>query len=164
MKRLFLIRHAKSSWKNPDLPDFDRPLNKRGEHDAPLMGQRLHKIHVRPDLIIASPARRALFTAKIIAEKINYPQKEIVEDIHLYMANIREFLDVVQNLKESAGSALLVGHNPGITDFSNYLTGGNIENIPTCGMVCVEILVDAWKSIEKGLGNEVFFDYPKKHA
>lgn len=163
MKHLYLIRHAKSSWKQPDLPDFDRPLNERGQHDAPRMGQRLRKMKICPDLILTSPARRTAATAKIIADEISFPGAEIVEDIQLYLANIREFLEVVHRLKESVRSAALIGHNPGITDFANFLTGANIENIPTCGIFGIELDVHHWNSVEKGLGRQLFFDFPKNH-
>ena len=163
MKRLYIIRHAKSSWKKQDLADFDRPLNKRGKHDAPLMGTQLLKINVCPDLVITSPAKRALTTAETIAEKINYPRKKIIENIQLYLADVPELLDVVRNFDESVKNAVLVGHNPGVTDFSNFLTDDDIENVPTCGVICVDLLVDQWEHADKDLGTLIFFDYPKKH-
>lgn len=163
MKRLYLIRHAKSSWKKKDLADFDRPLNKRGKHDAPLMGTRLKKINLNPDVLISSPARRALSTAKFISDKINYPAKKIIEQIQLYLAEVPELLDIVRNLDGTINDAVMVGHNPGMTDFTNFLTDEDIENIPTCGVVCIELLIEEWKYVDQSLGTLLFFDYPKKH-
>ena len=163
MKRLYLIRHAKSSWKKQALADFDRPLNKRGKHDAPLMGAWMKKKEIRPALICSSPAKRALTTARTVAEKIDFPAKKMKEDIQLYLAEVPELLDFVRNLNPKFESAALVGHNPGMTDFANFLTDDDIENIPTCGVICIDFLVDEWQYIDKGLGTLVFFEYPKKH-
>ena len=163
MKRLYLIRHAKSSWKKPDLADFDRPLNKRGKQDAPLMANLLKKINLNPDIVLSSPAKRAFTTAQVITEGINYPETKIIKQIQLYLADVHELLSVVHSLEASINEAVLVGHNPGMTDFTNFLTGEDIENIPTCGVVCINFLVDEWKNVDKNLGKLEFFDYPKKH-
>jgi phosphohistidine phosphatase len=102
MKTLFLIRHAKSSWESTALPDKDRPLNDRGKRDAPKMGKRLAKRDVKPDLILSSPARRALTTAEIIAKKLNYKRRDIVVDDRLYAGAVRDLLNVVHKTIWSA--------------------------------------------------------------
>lgn len=164
MKRVYIIRHAKSSWKDPTLDDFDRPLKKRGKRDAPFMGKRLKAHHVLPDLILSSPAKRAAATAKIIAKEIGYPKKQIVYEPALYEAGIATLLGILRQLNENVQQAALFGHNPGLTSFAEYVSGALIENIPTCGIFCVDFPADSWQEIGEGKGTVVFFDYPKKHV
>ena len=163
MKRLYLIRHAKSSWKDPNLQDFERPLNKRGKGDAPLMGQHLNSHQVRPDLIISSSAKRALKTARIIAKAIGFPKEQIVTDESIYEAGVSSLLQVIHHIDEAANQIMLFGHNPGLTMLAESLTNAVIENIPTCGIFCVDFDITSWKDVKAGTGTMVFFDYPKKH-
>ena len=162
MKKLYLIRHAKSSWKNPALRDIDRPLNKRGKHDAPLMGKRLSSYDVLPDAIISSPARRALKTARIIAEELGIARKTIDIRKELYPGEADRLLEMIRSFRDDDDDVVIVGHNPGFTELANLLADSNIDNIPTCGIFCVEFHTDTWKSVGKGAGALVFFDYPKK--
>jgi len=164
LKRLFLVRHAKSSWKNPDLEDFDRPLNKRGKRDAPLMGQRLKQAGTKPDLIISSPAKRAAKTAKVFAHEIGYPVENIGWIQPLYAAGAQTLLEVVRGLDDSFHQVLLVGHNPGLSYFAENLTGTAVDNIPTCGIFAVDFESGSWRSIREGAGILVFFDFPKRSA
>ncbi len=162
MKILTLIRHAKSSWKYPELPDFERPLNKRGKKNAPYMGERLAKQKVSPDRIITSPAVRALATAKVIAKSIKYPSKELIADQRVYLSSARDLLSVLRKVEDSCKEVFLVGHNPSLTDLANDLTGGSIENIPTTGVVRIQFDFDAWDQLAQNSGKLVLFDYPKK--
>ena len=162
MKRIVLIRHAKSSWKNPSLTDFDRPLNKRGKQNAPVMGKRLAEQKTTPGTIISSPAKRAIETAKIIANKIDFPKKRIIQNEQLYLADVETLLDVIHFLDEKNEIAFLVGHNPGVTMLANYLANADIDNIPTCGILCIDFAIKFWKEDEEGKGVLSFFDYPKK--
>jgi phosphohistidine phosphatase len=162
MKRLFLVRHAKSSWDNPSLDDIDRPLNNRGKRNAPEMGIRLRKQGIIPDLLISSPAKRALTTAKRIAEEIGYPKKEIQIDDRLYHGSSNSMLSIIHSQKDKINSLMLFGHNPGFTDFANSLCGINIYNIPTAGIVAVDFGIDNWSEVDYKSGELVFFDYPKK--
>ena len=163
MKRLYLIRHAKSSWSNAALSDFDRPLNDRGTRDAPLIGQRFSKYKVEPDLILSSPAKRAISTAKIIAGEIGYPVKKILTDRCLYLADVPTLLKTVTSLDDTSNKVMIFGHNPGMTEFAETLTSYRIENMPTCSVVCVNFDVRTWKDAKRGEGDLVFFDFPKKH-
>ncbi len=163
MRSLILLRHAKSSWDSPDLSDKERPLNQRGKHDAPMMGKLLNKRGLRADLMISSPAKRARSTAKKIAAEIGYDEKDIMLNDKLYMAGISDFIDVISEVKEKTSSLFIFSHNYGITDFANYLSGENIDNIPTCGIVKVDLETDSWNKIKKGKGKLVFFEYPKKY-
>ena len=161
MKQLYLIRHAKSSWDNPQLSDIKRPLNSRGKHDAPLMGKRLKEMGVQPDFIISSPAKRANKTAKKIAEQLGYSKKAISIRDEMYLEGIRSMLSLVQDLDEKYKSVFLVGHNPDLTSFAYLLTHHRVDNIPTCGIFCVSFDIIFWKDIAEGSGKLLFFDYPK---
>lgn len=162
MKRLFLVRHAKSSWDDPSLDDIDRPLNNRGKRNAPEMGLRLRKQGIIPDLLISSPAKRAFTTAKKIAEEIGYPRKNILIDDNLYHGSGNSMLAIMRSQKKNIRSLMLFGHNPGITDFANALCGINIYNIPTAGIVAIDFSLDGWEDVDYNAGELVFFDYPKK--
>lgn len=161
MKTLIVIRHAKSSWDNPLLRDFDRPLNERGERDAPRMGKRLKEKRIVPDLMLSSPAKRALNTCERIAEILQYPEENIKTDRELYHAEDESILRIIKNLNIKNDCVLIFGHNPGLTDFVNRLANANIDNVPTCGVVSCSFDVDSWKVIAWGMGKVDFFDFPK---
>ena len=162
MKTLYLVRHAKSSWKQPELSDFERPLNKRGKNDAPFMGKLLSDKGVNPALIISSPAKRAAATAKIIASEINYPKDEIAFDENIYDAMGRGLLEIISGIDEKYNSAMLFGHNPGLTVLQNNLSGHFVDNIPTSGVVALEFN-SSWSDIELNSAKFLFFEYPKKY-
>lgn len=162
MKTIYLVRHAKSSWDDPSLRDFDRPLNDRGKNDAPRMGKRLRKRGILPDLILSSSAKRARSTAKRIAETLGYPEKEIQLTDTLYHAEPEVILSVIHRLPDSCNSVMLVGHNPGLTDFANEFLGVRIDNVPTCGVVAAQFDVRSWKDVGEAQGRFLFFDYPKQ--
>jgi phosphohistidine phosphatase len=165
MKTLYVIRHAKSSWDELELNDFERPLNERGKRDAPRMGVRLKLKKVLPDVIIASPAKRALSTAKRIAKVIGFEKDKIKTDRELYHANEEAILSVLRAIKPKHNIAFVVGHNPGLTDFVNTLRNDelDIENIPTCGIAVFEIDIDSWEQLQWGGGRLTSFDFPKSH-
>lgn len=162
MKTLYLVRHAKSSWKQPELSDFERPLNKRGKKDAPFMGKILSDKDVNPAMMISSPAKRAATTAKIIASEIDYPGDKIVFDENIYDATGRGLLEIISGIDEKYDSAMLFGHNPGITVLQNNLSDHFIDNIPTSGVVALRFN-SSWSEIKLKSGKFVFFEYPKKY-
>jgi len=162
MKRLILVRHAKSSWKDHTLSDFDRPLNNRGKSDAPEMGNRLKKANVKPDLIISSPAKRAIKTARIIASEIGYPEKEIKQDKSIYEGYPEEIMEVIQRVHDSIDSVMVFGHNPSFTMLANHLSNQRVENLPTCAVFCLDFDIPSWKKVGEGNGKLVFFEFPKK--
>ena len=162
MKTLFLLRHAKSSWDFPELKDFERPLSDRGNRDIPVMGERLRERAHAVDCIISSPAVRANTTARKMAEAIGYPVEEVSSNPELYFAGTGMFLKAASLMDDGCHSLMLVGHNPAITEFANAMTGENIENIPTCGLVQMSLPIDQWSAIELGCASLVDFDYPKK--
>ena len=162
MKTLTLVRHAKSSWKDNSLTDRDRPLNKRGEHDAPIMGKRISEAGIRPSLIVCSPAVRAWTTAKTIANEIGYPLEFLQREKKLYLASLDDLLDIIFSQEAGFTSLMLIGHNPGLTEFANYLSPGVTDNVPTAGVVSVTFDRDDWNLYELPETELLTFDYPKK--
>ncbi|MDO8455226.1 MAG: histidine phosphatase family protein [Sulfurimonas sp.] len=160
MKRVYLIRHAKSSWKDSLLDDFERPLNKRGKSDAPLMGSRLKDKKIIPDIILSSPAVRAKRTAEIIAKKIGF-EKEIVFKKDIYEANATTLHKILTKIADKNSVAFLFGHNPSLNELAEKYLEFN-ENIPTCGVVEIEFDCDSWVDISVKNAKLVSFDYPKK--
>lgn len=163
MKTLTLLRHAKSSWDTPGLPDQDRPLNKRGERDAPLAAARIQEAGIRPSLIISSPAVRTWTTARIVAETIHYPVEFLQREKDLYLASRRRLIEVIGRQDTGFNSMLVVAHNPGLTELANYLIPGLTDNVPTSGVVCVNLASDEWDLTQTGDNELLLFDYPKKH-
>jgi phosphohistidine phosphatase len=161
MKTLFLIRHAKSSWDDTALPDKDRPLSDRGRRDAPKMGKRLAKRDVKPDLILSSPARRALTTAEIIAKKLDYKRKNIVVEDRLYSGAVHDLLNVVQKLGDKLERVMLFGHNPELTELAHRLSS-EITHMPTCAVAEFMFSAKSWSNIGKAKLAKVALDYPKK--
>jgi phosphohistidine phosphatase len=162
MKTITLLRHAKSSWDNTDLVDFDRPLNARGKKNAPDMAQRLKAAGIRPSLILSSPAKRAWSTAKIIATEITYPIEFLQRDRNLYHAGVNRLIHVLASQDEGFENIVLVAHNPGLTQLANELIPGLTTNLPTCGFVSVLVDVDTWDLRGRRSAELVEFNYPKK--
>ena len=160
VKTLYLCRHAKSSWKNPDLADFDRPLNNRGKRDAPEAGKRLQATGAKPQLLISSPAKRAIKTAQEVAAQLGYPKRKISTDERVYGGDL---LSVIHKIDDSHGCVALFGHNPGLTGLAEWLTGERIGNIPTSGICGIKFDLPSWSQVDNHTGKLVFFDYPKKH-
>ena len=162
MKILTIVRHAKSSWKDTSLSDKKRPLNRRGERDAPEMGRRIHEHGIRPSLIVSSPAARAWTTAKAVADAINYPREFLHKEDALYLASLNQILDVVIAQENGFNNLMMFGHNPGFTDFANFLVPGLTNNLPTAGVVSVEIDQDDWNLYEQPRTRLLVHDWPKK--
>lgn len=160
MKRLFLIRHAKSSWDDAALADRDRPLNERGRSDAPKIGRRLAKREVKPDLILSSPAVRALMTAEIIAGKLDYKHKDIVVDDRLYAAEVDGLLAVIHELGDQ-GCVMIFGHNPELSELAQRLSG-QITHLPTCAVAEFSFDTKSWSAIGTCTPEKIALDYPKK--
>ncbi len=163
VKHLYIVRHAKSSWKHPELSDFERPLNNRGKRDAPFMGKLLREERILPDILVTSPAVRALSTARIIAEEVEYEEKHLDIQKRLYLARAGDLMQVVRELPVACSKAMLVGHNPGLTDIAEILCGKFIGNIPTSGIVALRFSVKKWPDIDDGTGDLLFFEYPRKY-
>jgi len=161
-RTLVMIRHAKSSWANPLQSDFERPLNERGEKDAPMMGERLKKKGYLPDLIISSTAKRAKQTAKRIAQVLGYDESKVVWYEKLYHCIPLVFEEVLYEIADDVNTVFIVAHNPGITEFVNQLSAQFCtDNMPTCGMVGVKFDAEQWNEFSRTDKTVFFFDYPK---
>lgn len=162
MKILYLLRHAKSSWKDASLQDFDRPLNGRGEKDAPAMGRRLARMKISPELIVSSSALRTRITARLIAEALQFHEKDIQFRDELYHAGTDTLLRHLKQTDDKVEKFMLVGHNPGLTDFANVLCRDKIENIVTTGIFTIGFHTNSWADIKtNGRGKLLFYDFPK---
>ncbi len=163
MKRLFVLRHAKSSWSDDNLADDQRPLNKRGKRDAPVIAQRLRQAQLQPALVVSSPATRALKTARIFASELNIASEDIIQDDSLYLASVGDILNVLKHVPDSHESAMVVGHNPGLTNLVNALTPVQLDNLPTSGVFVIDLPVAHWREVSRECVGEVgYYDYPKR--
>lgn len=150
MKSLLLMRHAKSSWSEADLPDHDRPLNERGRKDAPRMGKLLRREGVLPGLIISSTALRARTTAELAAQACGYTGEVLLTDA-LYNAAPAAYLTLAQGVADEVECLMLVGHNPGLEELVLGLTG-QAEAMPTAAMAHIRLPIARWQEVEAGVG------------
>ncbi len=164
MKTLTIVRHAKSSWSDTGLSDRERPLNKRGLRDAPIMGDRIAAMGIRPSLICSSPAVRAWTTAKSVAKALNYPLEFLQREDRLYLASVNDILDVLVAQDPGFNSIMLFGHNPGLTEFANVLQPGITGNLPTAGVVAAQFDRDDWNLYETPDCELIAYDFPKNPA
>ena len=162
MKKLTLVRHSKSDWSLPGQQDRDRALNKRGQRDAPEMARRLRARKLKPDVILSSPAVRALATATIMARELKVAASIVRQDERLYLAGPADMLTVIRELGGGARHLMVFGHNPGITDFANRLSAGDrIDNMPTSAVFTATFAIQDWSELDWGSGQDAEFDYPK---
>ncbi|MDQ2718183.1 MAG: histidine phosphatase family protein [Bacteroidota bacterium] len=161
MKTLVLVRHAKSSWDNADLSDFERPLNERGKEDALIMAKRLIDKKIKIDAFVSSPAKRARKTAKFFMEEYGENIKNLRLIPFLYEAAMNDFYHVVETLNDKDDAVALFSHNPGITEFVNSLHFSPVQDMPTCGVYALAIEIKYWKDFNNAVKKFLFFDYPK---
>jgi len=162
LKTVYLVRHAKSDHSG-QITDIDRPLNERGYRDAYSMSCLLKEKQLLPNLIISSPAIRALSTALIFCRTFNFEPKDIILENSLYESRVQDYIDVVTSSDDKYKSIMLFAHNPTITDLANTLTSFLTENIPTCGIVGITNNCMQWKNFAKIPGELTLFDFPKNH-
>ncbi len=153
MKTLLLMRHAKSSWKHPELPDQDRPLNKRGEKDAPHMGKYLREKKLVPQIILASPAKRVSQTVDGMLEKMNFKGKAEYVD-SLYLAEPSSYIATLQTIDDKFDRVLVVGHNPGLEGLLQILSG-KVESLPTAAIAQLKLPIEHWADIGEGTRGEL---------
>jgi phosphohistidine phosphatase len=162
MKRLTLVRHAKSSWTSNAAVDRDRPLSDRGERDARKMGTRLLARKARPSLIVSSPALRAQATAKTIAGILGYPLEFLHHEQQLYLASPDEAIAVICEQQDDFSDLMLFGHNPGLTDLANRLFPElKLDNLPTTGVVAGDFDTNHWGRLPEAGAVLAYYDYPK---
>lgn len=160
-KQLMLIRHAKAEWNSAAQTDFDRSLSKRGHSDAPEMAKRVLKQGLVPELLLSSPAVRALSTARHFAEEWQISASAISTNERIYEAGVRDLLRVVNAVDDAYAFIALFGHNPGLTDFVNYVSDAALVQMPTCGIILMEFSVESWAMVGAATSRILLFDYPK---
>lgn len=160
-KILYLVRHAKSSWKDASLGDMERPLNKRGRRNSPVMGKRMLEQGHKPELLISSPANRALSTARNIARELGIDEAEIVSDENLYFSGAQGMQSVLASVDDRHRKVMLIGHNPAMTFLMNRLGNTNIFNMPTCAIAIIGFDMASWADLYSTSGVLLGYDYPK---
>jgi phosphohistidine phosphatase len=161
MKRLYLVRHAKSSWSSPEMNDLDRPLLEKGLKRTRLMIDYLKKHNVTVDLILCSHAVRAFETAKLFAWALEVPDEDVRVERGIYAANPDHLADQFFDLPDKVDSLMLVGHNPGITEFANMFLDKKIDMMPTSGIVGIEFGTDNWAEILDCKSKKMFYIFPR---
>lgn len=160
-KCILLVRHGKSDWAHSQMTDFERPLNHRGHKSSIEMAERASSKGIIPQLIVSSPANRAITTAQHFSEVWNIPIENIQLEPSIYEANTTALLQVLNKLDNQYDFIALFGHNPGLTDFSNFLADAHIYNMPTAGTVLIEFPFEDWALVSQHTGSLSSFDYPK---
>ena len=145
MKTLLLMRHAKSSWKHHDLKDHDRPLNKRGKKDAPLMGKLIHEKELIPQIILCSSANRARLTAEGMLDDIDY-KGEIRYLDSLYLAEVPAYIEEINNLPDEMERVLVIGHNPALESLLQILCS-QVESLPTAALAYLSLPIQHWNEL-----------------
>jgi phosphohistidine phosphatase len=145
MKTLLVLRHAKSSWNDPELDDHERPLNERGRRDGPRMGKLVREYGLIPDIVISSDAVRARLTAEAVAEAAHYAG-EILLDPHLYMARPADILSLLTAVRKNPDTVMIVGHNPGLEELVERLTGER-QDLPTAALAQIGLPIDRWRDL-----------------
>lgn len=163
MKTFYLVRHAKSSWDNPDLKDEERPLNERGLKDAPFMAKLMKSKGVEPDLLVTSPAIRALTTAAYFKMALEVDGEDFWVRDDIYEAMTVKITDLISKLPEDAETVMIFGHNPTFTNVANQFTNKYIDNIPTCGVVCVRSEAATWPEVNASNSKVVEAFFPKDY-
>ena len=164
MKRtLIIVRHAKSSWQDAEMKDYDRPLNDRGKRDAPVMADIMTKQEDKPDRIVSSGAKRALTTAGHYAKAFGLDDSSIKVDDRIYEAAVSDLIAVINDFDDVWGKVILFGHNPGFSYLVQYLSGQMIQ-MPTNGVVRFDIDIDSWKHIGTNCAELKYHDFPKKNS
>ena len=163
MKRLILIRHSKSSWDDDNIEDLNRKLSKRGDRDAKFMSELLAKKIKKPELILSSAAYRAQKTAEYFADAFDIDDEMMITDAGIYERGSKYILQLLENLDDTIQSVIVVGHNPDITTLANYFTKEYFENIPTTGIIAIDLKIKSWTELEGKPGKLVFYEFPKKY-
>jgi len=161
MKTVLLIRHAKSSWDDFTIDDFDRPLNDRGKRDAPEMAKRLLKRKQEIDAFISSPAKRAKKTALLFAEEFKFDKEKVKFHDYLYHPSSENLMRAIESAPDKADNIAIFSHNPGITAFANELTDIRVDDMPTCAIFALSADTKHWKDFHNAARKFLYFDYPK---
>ncbi|MBD3224527.1 MAG: histidine phosphatase family protein [Caldithrix sp.] len=163
MKTVYFMRHAKSSWKDGSLTDHERPLNKRGLKDAPLMGKLLKEKGMLPDGILVSSARRAQETCRLFTEMADYDPASVHTEEMIYENDYDILLQLIRQQPDAWQSLMIIGHNPSTQEAVNALSDQFFDKIPTAAIAAIQFMVRNWSEVGQNRGRLLFFEYPKKH-
>lgn len=163
MRTVYLCRHAKSSWGDAQLSDHDRPLNERGERNAPFMAHLFSERGEPVDLLVSSTAFRARATARHFAKALGLSETEVELVPELYHSSVDTIQQVICGLPNTVSRVMLFGHNPGFSLAVAHLTDTDVGALPTCGMVRIDLPIDDWRMTSQGSGTLVWQDHPKRH-
>jgi len=164
VKTLILVRHAKSSWNSDAGTDFERPLNNRGSRDAPEMAARLVARRLLPDTIISSAATRALVTSRLLLAGLALNSRILQTTDRIYEAPVPTLLETISDLQDSYQTAMIVGHNPGMSATTNHLCSEASIQMPTCAMACLDLDIDCWADVYRDCAALRWYDYPKNQS
>ena len=159
---LHVVRHAKSAWDNEGIADIDRPLKAKGIMNAYEISRRLKLDNLIPDLIMSSPADRALHTAVIFARIFELPMDYLQINNLLYESSTEKIIELIRSTSNDLKSLMLFGHNPDFTDLANYFTKSQINEIPTSGVVTLKFNSGSWEEIDRNSLDDQVFNFPGK--
>lgn len=161
MKTIIINRHAKSDWADEGMADFDRPLNKRGERDAPEMARRLKERGIKVDKVVSSSARRAITTCRHFCDVMGWDFDKVVQKREIYENGMRTVQETASSLSPDINTVMFFGHNPDFSQLVTWYSGRQFGNLPTCGIVCIDFDTDDWAETKDMNGDIRFIDYPK---
>lgn len=161
MKTLTIIRHAKSSWEQENLSDFERPLNERGRRDAPVMAARLKQAVGQPALIVSSPALRAITTARVFADVLGISTDSIQLQAKIYEASVGTLMQIIHDFDDHCPHIAIFGHNPGFSELSQRLAHCDFDELPTCGIAHISLPAKHWRDVSAGSGSLLYRSWPK---
>jgi phosphohistidine phosphatase len=160
MKTLYIIRHAESNRIGSITSDYERTLSMKGKKDILLITNKLIELDFNPDQVICSSSKRTVSTAQLICTEINYPLKDIIFKRSIYESSVNTLISLINSLPNNKNEIAILGHNPSITELSNYLTDELIVNMPTSSIIKIELEIDNWNEIIRGIGIQRFFINP----
>ncbi|MEI6638310.1 MAG: phosphohistidine phosphatase [Chlorobium sp.] len=163
MKTIYVVRHAKAGLGGTHTGDFDRKLNEVGLKAAHFMAELLEQRGVVPELVLSSPAERAINTAEIFCDILRYPKERLEKRMEIYEGGAGRLLTILQQIADTNKTVMLFGHNPTISSFSNLLAVGDIDSLATCGVVRIDVAVDSWREVRPGSGKLIWYEFPKRY-
>lgn len=164
-KKILIMRHAKSSWEYTNLRDFDRPLNKRGNRDAPRMGNYLKELDVVPDQIVSSTAKRAKNTIQLVSEVLDFNAGSILWDEDLYFKGGKAYIDAIRRMSEKSKTVMAIGHYPMVDEVVSFLSGKQpVKHFATATIACLETEAQHWSEIDAGCCTLLWMVKPKELA
>jgi phosphohistidine phosphatase len=161
MKTLYIVRHAQAAIQQQGTGDFERILTADGRQEALNVGKRLFEAGISPNCIVTSSAFRTLTTARILAGETGYPSNRIRVDMRLYNAALTFINTVVEDTNDTIQSLMIVGHNPGMHEYCNYLLDSGVPEFPPASVAVIELPIDSWMNLEKGTGKLILLDQPE---